>query len=160
MKHFQKILVPVDFAPHSQEAVQQAVDIAQHYGASITLVYVYEPADYALPEGYVLYTPEQIGLMTTEFEARLRAARRDVEALGISRVETRLLNGAAASEIVAFAEDEGIDLIVMGTHGRTGLKHMLMGSVAERVLRTAPCPVLTTKAPDKRQDKDTAHRAA
>lgn len=158
MKQFQKILVPIDFAPHSQEAVRQAVDIAQHYSATITLVYVYEPADYALPEGYVLYTAEQISLMTTEFEARLRAARQEVEALGISRVHTRLLNGAAAAEIVAFAEDEGMDLIVMGTHGRRGLKHMLMGSVAERVLRTAPCPVLTTKASEKQPG--TAHRAA
>lgn len=158
MKQFQKILVPVDFAPHSEEAVRQAVDIAQHYSAQITLVYVYEPADYALPEGYVLYTPEQISLMTTEFEARLRATRREVEALGVSRVDTRLLNGAAAAEIVAFAEEQAVDLIVMGTHGRTGLKHMLMGSVAERVLRTAPCPVLTTKSPDKKHGA--SHRAA
>jgi nucleotide-binding universal stress UspA family protein len=158
MKQFQKILVPIDFAPHSAEAVRQAVDIAQHYSASITLVYVYEPADYALPEGYVLYTPEQISLMSTEFEARLRAARREVEELGVRRVDTRLLTGSAAAEIVAFAEDDGADLIVMGTHGRTGLKHMLMGSVAERVLRTAPCPVLTTKAPEKNQGA--AHRAA
>jgi len=159
MKQFEKILVPVDFAPHSGEAVRQAVDIAQHYSASITLVYVYEPADYALPEGYVLYTPDQISLMTTEFEARLRATRRDVEALGVSRVDTKLLNGAASTEIVGFAEDQGIDLIVMGTHGRRGITHMLMGSVAERVLRTAPCPVLTVKAPGK-NEKGTAHRAA
>jgi nucleotide-binding universal stress UspA family protein len=57
-----------------------------------------------------------------------------------------LLHGAISSEIVRFAKDEGYDLIVMGTHGRTGLGHVMLGSVAEKVLRTAPCPVLTVRA--------------
>jgi glycine betaine transporter len=146
MKAYEKILVPVDFAPHSAEAVRRAVDLAQRYGAALTLIYVYEPLDYALPEGYALYTPEQVGRLMEEFRERLRAVVRDVEALGVGPVESHVLNGAAAVEIVHFAQEHDFDLIVMGTHGRTGLSHLLMGSVAERVLRTAHCPVLTVKA--------------
>lgn len=145
-QQFEKILVPVDFAEHSAEAVRRAADLAQHYSASLTLVYVYEPADYALPEGYVLYTPEQIGRMTQEFEQRLAATQREVQSVGVGRVTTKLLTGSAATEIVDFARDGGFDLIVMGTHGRKGLTHFLMGSVAERVVRLAPCPVMTVKA--------------
>ena len=147
MKAYEKILVPVDFTVHSSEAIRRAVDLAQHYSASLALIYVYEPLDYALPEGYALYTPEQVGRLMDEFKERLRAVVRDVEAMGVSRVESHVLNGSAAVEIVNFATEHGCDLVVMGTHGRTGLSHLLMGSVAERVLRTAPCPVLTVKAP-------------
>lgn len=154
MKSFEKILVPVDFAPHSGEAVRVACDVASRYSASITLAHVHEPVDYALPEGYVLYTPEQLSRITAELETRLRATQRDVESLGISRVDRRLLQGAAAVELVELARTEGFDLIVMGTHGRTGLKHVLMGSVAERVLRTAPCPVLTVKVAEAREKKE------
>ncbi len=148
MKPFEKILVPVDFAPHSAEALRLACDIAQRYSASICLVHVHEPVDYALPEGYVLYTPDQLSRLNAELENRLRASQREVEALGVSRVDARLLHGSAALEIADFSQHESIDLIVMGTHGRTGLKHVLMGSVAERVLRAAACPVLTVKARD------------
>jgi universal stress protein A len=148
MKPFEKILVPVDFALHSSEAVKRAVDLAQHYSATLTLVYVYEPLDYALPEGYALYTPEQITHLMEEFRGRLRTLVHDVEAMGVSRVDSKVLNGPAALEIVDFARSNAFDLIVMGTHGRKGLSHLLMGSVAERVLRTAHCPVLTVKAPE------------
>jgi nucleotide-binding universal stress UspA family protein len=156
MNAFEKILVPVDFTPHSADAVRMACDVALHYSASITLVHIHEPVDYALPEGYVLYTPDQLSRLTAEFETRLRGTQRDVEALGVSRVDTRLLQGSAAVEIAELAHSGNFDLIVMGTHGRTGLRHVLMGSVAERVLRTAPCPVLTVKA---RESSKAATRA-
>jgi nucleotide-binding universal stress UspA family protein len=149
MKPFQKILVPVDFALHSAEAMRRAVDLAQHYSASLTLVYVYEPLDYVLPEGYALYTPDQVGRLMEDFRERLRASVRDVEAMGFSHIDSQVLTGPASVEIVDFAQDKGFDLIVMGTHGRKGLSHFLMGSVAERVLRTAHCPVLTVKAPEE-----------
>jgi universal stress protein A len=148
MKPFEKMLVPVDFAAHSAEAVRTACDIALHYSASITLVHVHEPVDYALPEGYVLYTPEQMIRLNAEFESRLRSTLLDVEAMGVSKVSSKLLSGSAPLEIVEFAKSGKFDLIVMGTHGRTGIRHVLMGSVAERVLRTAPCAVLTVKARD------------
>lgn len=149
MKPFEKILVPIDFGLHSTEAMRRAVDVAEHYGASLTLVYVYEPLDYALPEGYALYTPQQVGQLLEDFKERLRAAAREVESMGATRVSHEVLTGPAASEIVEYARTHGMDLIVMGTHGRRGLSHLLMGSVAERVLRTAPCPVLTVKVSEQ-----------
>jgi nucleotide-binding universal stress UspA family protein len=78
---------------------------------------------------------------------RLEAARRDTEALGARRVTSRLEYGDPATGIVGIAADEGVDLIVMGTHGRTGVSRWLIGSVAEKVVRSAPCAVLTVKAP-------------
>lgn len=148
MNTFTKILVPVDFTPHSSEALRVACDLAQRYGAPMTLVYVYEPIDYALPEGYVLYTPDQLALLTDSFEKRLGEAREQAQLLGAPSVDTRVLQGPPAAEIVDFATEQGYDLIVLGTHGRTGLRHVVMGSVAERVLRTARCPVMAVKAPE------------
>jgi hypothetical protein len=86
MKPFEKILVPIDFGQHSTEAMRRAVDVAGHYGASLTLVYVYEPLDYALPEGYALYTPEQVGQLLDDFRERLRSAAREVQGMGVSSV--------------------------------------------------------------------------
>jgi universal stress protein A len=146
MKPFEKILIPVDFGLHSAEAMRRAVDVAAHYGASLTLVYVYEPLDYALPEGYALYAPEQVVQLLDDFRERLSAAAREVEGMGAQSVTHEVLTGPAAVEIAEYARAHAFDLIVMGTHGRQGLSHLLMGSVAERVLRTAPCPVLTVKA--------------
>ena len=160
MKEYEKILVPVDFTAHSAEAVQRAVDLAQHYSASLALIYVYEPLDYALPEGYAMYTPEQAGQLMEEFRERLNKMVNEVRALGISSVESHVLNGSAAIEICDFAKQHRFDLIVMGTHGRKGLSHLLMGSVAERVLRTAHCPVLTVKATEEEEAPASSHGRA
>jgi nucleotide-binding universal stress UspA family protein len=148
MKPFNKILVPVDFSVHAAKAIAAAADLSRRYEAPLTLVHVYEPIAYGLPEGYVLYTPTQLADMLTEFGKRLAAAKRDAEAAGALQVGTEQLQGWPAIEIVDYATQKGFDLIVMGTHGRKGIKHALMGSVAERVVRTAPCPVLTLKAPE------------
>jgi nucleotide-binding universal stress UspA family protein len=145
MKTFQKILVPVDFSPHSDEAIRAAADLSRRYDAAVTLVHVYEIVAYALPEGYVLQTPSQLADMLTEFQKLLASAKKQAESAGALRVETMQLQGVPASEIVDFATAKNVDLIVMGTHGRTGIKHALLGSVAERVLRRAPCPVLTLR---------------
>ena len=100
MKPFEKILVPIDFGLHSTEAMRRAVDVASHYGASLSLVYVYEPLDYALPEGYALYTPEQVGQLLDDFRERLSSAAREVEEMGAAGVKHEVLTGPAASEIV------------------------------------------------------------
>ena len=148
MKPFKKILVPVDFTPHSQEAIQAAADLARRYAASLTLLHVYEPVTYLLPEGYVLFTPEQLNTITTELQRRLDQAASDARSAGATDVSTRLLQGSPSGEIVASQRADGYDLIVMGTHGRTGIGHVLLGSVAEKVVRAAHCPVLTVRAPD------------
>lgn len=148
MKPFKRILVPVDFSPHADEAIRTAADLSKRYDGSVTLVHVYETVAYTLPEGYVLYTPQQLADILSEFKKLLESAKQKAEAAGAQRVETTQLQGPVANEITQFARDQNFDLIVMGTHGRSGLKHALLGSVAERVLRKAPCPVLTVRVPE------------
>jgi universal stress protein A len=146
MTPFKRILVPIDFSEHSSAAVRAATDLARRFEAELVLAHVYEPIAYALPEGYVLFTPTQLANLLTELQRLLANAKKDAEAAGVPRVETKQLQGAVAPEIINFAREGKFDLIVMGTHGRTGLKHAFLGSVAEKVLRQAPCPVLTLRA--------------
>lgn len=147
MTDFNKILVPIDYSTHSEEAVRTAIDLAKRFSAAITLVNVYEPIDRMVPEAYWVITPEQERRVLAAFEERLGKAEKQTRDLGASSVATQLLEGEPALRIVDYARANAFDLIVMGTHGRTGFKHLLLGSVAERVLRTAPCAVLVVKAP-------------
>ena len=146
IKPFRRILVPVDFSELSTLALQTAVALSRDYDASLTLVYVYEPMAAAVPEGYLLFTENQLNRMFEEFHRGLAQQKQVAEAAGALRIETCLLHGFAAGEILAFAEEGAFDLIVMGTHGLRGLAHAWLGSVAERVLRAARCPVLTVHA--------------
>ena len=146
MPALRKILVPIDFSAHSADATAWAADLARRYDASVTLVHVYQPVSMALPEGYVLMSANALADLLTELDAALAQARKDLEATERVTAETMLLQGVPFAEIVQFARDGHYDLIVMGTHGRTGFKHALLGSVAEKVVRKAPCPVLTIRA--------------
>jgi nucleotide-binding universal stress UspA family protein len=146
MMPFTKVLVAVDFSPHSDEATRVAADIALRYGAQLLLLHVYEPVAYALPEGYISYTPDQLEKLFAEFEKRLQGAKQIAETIGAVRVDTRQTEGAIANTVVELAGQEGFDLIVVGTHGRRGFERMIMGSVAEKILRQAPCPVLCVRA--------------
>jgi nucleotide-binding universal stress UspA family protein len=151
VKPFSKILVPVDFSPHSREATLHAVDLARRYNAPITLVHAYQPIVFAVPESYALYTPDQLANILTELDKQLTIAKLDAEQTGAAKVDARLLQGDPAAEIVQLAVDSGYDLIVMGTHGRTGASHLLMGSIAEKVVRRAPCPVLTVRVVESKK---------
>jgi universal stress protein A len=146
MTRFNKILVPIDYSPCSNEATRTAVDLAGRYSATITLVNVYEPIDRMMPEAYWVITPEQEQRVLAGFREQLDKAEKQVRDRGPVNVTTRLLEGEPAQRIVDYARENDCDLIVMGTHGRKGVKHLLLGSVAERVLRTAPCAVLVVKA--------------
>jgi nucleotide-binding universal stress UspA family protein len=152
MKPFSKILVPVDFSPHSREATLYAVDLARRYDAPITLAHAYQPIIFAVPESFVLYSPDQLANILTELDKQLTIAKREAEQAGAAKVDARLLQGDPASQIVQFAVDGGHDLIVMGTHGRTGASHLLMGSIAEKVVRRAPCPVLTVRVVEPKKN--------
>lgn len=147
MKPFSKILVPVDFSPYSRAATRYALDLARRYGAPITLVHAYQTVVYALPDSYVVYTPDQLANVLTTLQSQLNGAAAEARKDGSVEVDTRVLQGDVASEIVQCAAAEGYDLIVMGTHGRTGPSHLLLGSIAEKVVRRAPCPVLTVRSP-------------
>lgn len=145
---FKKILIPVDFSAHSSFAVKLGADLARRSAASVTVLHVFDPLPYALPADYQVFTPEQREQLQSEIRKSLAALRLRAETGGAARVETQTLEGSPVTEIVRLAAEGGFDLIVMGTHGRRGVKHALLGSVAERVVRSAPCPVLTARAPD------------
>lgn len=145
MRPFKKILVPVDFSAHSEEAIRVAADLSQRYDAAVTLLHVYEPVAYALPEGYVLYTPLQLESLLSELGKALEVSRKKAVESGARNVEARQIDGAPAHEIAEFARTGNFDLVVMGSHGRRGFNRLLMGSVAENVMRQVQCPVLSVK---------------
>ena len=133
------ILHPADFSERSQYALWLACALARDYGARLILVHVAAAPTVAYGEGVVPPNPEE-----------LRAAAKDqLDRLEVphAKVERRLEQGHAPTEILRVAQKANADLIIMGTHGRTGLGRLLMGSVAEQVVRQAPCPVLTVKTP-------------
>ena len=144
MRSVKKILVPTDFSPPAAGAVEQAVMFANIYGASLTLFHVY-----GLPppmvDGADAYGKDVEQALAEGAERSLTALRDELRRRfpDAPVTETKAVLGFAADEIVGEARRGDFDLIVMGTHGRTGFRHMLLGSVAERVVRTAPVPVLT-----------------
>ena len=146
MAAIRHILTTTDFSPASKPGVEMAVDLARTLGAKLTLVHVFDPAplapiatrgDVALDQ----YVSEQ------EVEKAIQGALADAEKEffgDLTDANTEMVEGHdAAIAIDGWAEDNGVDLIVMSTHGRTGLAHFFIGSVAEKVMRKAPCPVLT-----------------
>jgi nucleotide-binding universal stress UspA family protein len=139
------ILVPIDFSPHAQEAMAWAVDLARRYDATLVLAHVVQPVPWlAAPDG-MAFTPADIVASTRrELLDALEQTRRSVVAAGV-RAEAELLDGSPAHEIAVLARRIDASLIVMGTHGRTGLQHALLGSVAEKVVRHSSCPVLTVR---------------
>jgi len=146
MNTISKILVPIDFLPHSADSVRRALDIAQRYSAEVVLIHAYQPAEYPMSDGDVVYDERQLERVTEQVRARLDAVRREVDPIGRRRVSARVVQGMPARAIVEAASSEPFDLIVMGTHGRTGVARVFSGSIAEHVMRHAPCPVLTVKS--------------
>jgi universal stress protein A len=140
-----KILVPVDFSDHSQRALDEAIAFAKAFDAQLHLLHCYQVHTAAMAP-YGIVVPE-----TFEHDIRMAGLQRLAEwrekatAQGV-RVQEHITAHFPAEEIAAAADRLGIDLIVMGTRGLTGLKHVLLGSVAERTIRLARCPVLTVKA--------------
>ena len=145
MKPFQKILVPVDFSACSAEAVRVAAELSRRFEASLTLVHVYDPLVYALPDGFMFMPQPAIDQLLEAFKEQLAQTKLQALEAGATRVETQVLQGFVAGAIIDRATAGAFDLIVIGTHGRTGVPHVLIGSTAERVVRLAPCPVLTVK---------------
>ncbi|MFN4260261.1 MAG: universal stress protein [Gemmataceae bacterium] len=132
MIHVRKILYPTDFSSYSNQAYFHAIALAEKYGASLTILYVYTPSA----------DPDELG--PAHWRSQLEQIRPMDQRISAQHV---FLQGDPASEIVRYTTDTAMDLIVMGTHGRTGLERLLLGSVAERVMREAPCSVLVVKLP-------------
>ena len=141
------ILVPTDFSADAQQALSTAKELAKRFDAKLVLLHAYHvvvpvaapmAGAYTLPDGF-------FEALRAQAVAQVESAARQVESEGIEATGIAVSEPASVS-IAAHAERLPADLIVMGTRGLTGLKHVALGSVAERVVRTAPCPVLTVKA--------------
>lgn len=150
MSQFQKILVPFDFSAQSKHALRFAADLARRYEASITVVHVVDAHYFSVPESYLLYSSTQLPRWLAELEKQLEPIRHELLASNVMSVKTQVVHGAPYAEIARLAREDKYDLIVMGTHGRAGMAHALLGSVAERVVRTADCPVLTIRHPEQK----------
>jgi nucleotide-binding universal stress UspA family protein len=153
MPAFKKILVPVDFSKYSQRALEIACELAKSFETPITLMHAYVIPTYPLPEGYVLASAETVAELMDKTQKAMNEVKATALKLGAPKVDVILSEGVAFAEIVRAAREKGFDLIVMGTHGRTGLKHALLGSVAEKVVRKAPCAVLTVRDSEHRFEK-------
>lgn len=146
MTAFKTLLVAVDFSDVSAAALRTAVDLAQRLGAPLKVVHVVQPQPVPLPlEGSAIYMDEVQTWQVEEAEKSLQKFIAEHCPPGAVSV-TRVRSGVAATEISQAAVDNDAGMIVLGTHGRTGLKHLLMGSIAESVLRVAPVPVLCVRA--------------
>lgn len=146
MLTIKKILAPIDFTETSAHALDYAVDLAVAVGAAVSVVHVYQPLVYSFPDAVLVAPPETAAKISDKAQQMLDEAvkSRQKRCPAISSI---LLNGAAWEEIVRWAKEQNADLIVMGTHGRRGLPRAILGSVAERVIRTSSVPVLTVHGP-------------
>ena len=146
MLPIKRILCPTDFSEPSLEAVKAACELAAHFDSEICLVYVVPTIP--LPTSDPAYDFELPGyekILHDDAVSKLRNLREGIAPPGLAAT-TIVGHGQAADEIVIIAEREKVDLIVIATHGSTGLRHFVFGSVAEKVVRLAPCAVLTLKA--------------
>ena len=140
LKH---LLVPVDFGAPSEQALEVAMDLARRFGSRITLVHVYEVPSYVYG-GLTFATADLLGPIEEAAREHLDKTLREVQAQ-VPGASAILRHGNPALEILAVVGEQHPDLVVMGTHGRKGVSHALLGSVAEKVVRLSKAPVLTTR---------------
>jgi nucleotide-binding universal stress UspA family protein len=140
----QHILVPVDFSEHADQALHYALELAGKLGARLTLVHVIQ-APVAVARGMAVSLDPYFQEVELEASATMNDYAQRAHAAGIA-CDIVILQGVPFQEIIDLASARQVDLIVMGTQGRTGLQRFVVGSVAERVVRLAPCPVLVTRS--------------
>jgi nucleotide-binding universal stress UspA family protein len=147
---FKNIVFCTDFSTHADEAFKVAKDLAWHYGATLHIVHVMVNFSVSPPlhSTYmpIEYDPKFVEQVTEAAKEAIQ--NRYIEALKEKQpYEVQLLSGYSSTEILRLANENDCDLIVMGSHGLTGLAHVLFGSTADRVVRKAPCSVLTVRSP-------------
>jgi nucleotide-binding universal stress UspA family protein len=140
----QHILVPTDFSDYANCALDYAMALAKALPARLTFLHVIQLTPMTMGDMYGYSLEAYLEAMESEAQKHMQALLNRVHQAGLQG-ETAIVQGVPFQTIVDMAESRDVDLIVMGTHGRTGLTHALMGSVAERVVRMAPCPVLVTR---------------
>jgi len=149
MQFIKNILVPIDFSDYSKNALKYAVQFAKQFDAKIFLIYVVEPIIYPAD-----FSMGQVALPSMDIDLHSRA---EVELKNLAKIftdsvvqiKTIIKTGKPFVEINDYAAEKNIDLIIIATHGHTGVEHILFGSTAEKVVRKAPCPVLTLREPIK-----------
>jgi nucleotide-binding universal stress UspA family protein len=140
----QRILVPVDFSENARAVLEWAAHLAEEHASRVVLLHVYHlPVEFQQLEGAYL-PPDFWSNVKNEAEQQIGRYAEELRGRGIE-VEALVREGYPATVIIEEAESQRADLVVIGTHGHTGLKHLLLGSIAERVVQKAPCPVLTVK---------------
>ncbi|QDT96745.1 universal stress protein [Gimesia aquarii] len=150
MINMKKILIPTDFSEFGEQALVYGCEFAKQFGAELHLLNVVQDAVAMFPE------PNMMGTSMNDLVADMQhLAQKQLEEMpdfpGMEEIKVvrEVRVGPAFLEIIRYANKAEIDLIVIGTHGRTGIKHMLLGSVAEKVVRKSPCPVLTVSHPER-----------
>jgi len=158
MNEIKKILLPIDFSEGSKELLNFATYFAEKFGATIFIVSVVE-----FPYTYSYYEFDPLDTVATLKGDVMDYAHKQMDTfLEVNRdqltvpVESTLLTGRVAEELIHYAENERVDMIIIGTHGYKGLDRMIFGSVAEKVIKLAPCPTLTVNT--YRQEKEGGHR--
>lgn len=154
MNAFQHILVPTDFGDASDRALELALDLASKFESKVTLLH----ATWLPPYYYSAYA-EGLGWPTNELEGQANKALDAAVTKAKARypqVEGTLMAGEPWERILGASKERGADLIVMGTHGRRGLSHVFLGSVAEKIVRLSPIPVMTVCTEAERQAKEKA----
>ena len=146
MKPVQRILVPTDFSDCSAAAADLAAQLARQLGAAVEVVTVVDTSPLLEAYGDVAYREERIADIRGQAGRKLDAFT-EAHCAGIESVRSQVRDGNTLDEILEAARETGSELIVMGTHGRTGLAHLLIGSIAEKVVRHSPLPVLTVRGP-------------
>ena len=142
---FSRILVPVDFSEFTDDIISYATEIAQKFGSAIHLVHVIPNMGYFAPYESYLAAENMVTVQKgVEIEVRQNLEEVAARISGIP-VTRAVLTGVSFVEIVQYVKSENIDLVIMATHGRGGLEHIIIGSVAEKVVRRSPCPVLTIR---------------
>ena len=143
-----KVLFPTDFSEHSEHALSYALSFAKEYGAKLYVLHVIEDVQY-LANAYMFDVPVMPSFADIE-QSRLKEMQEFIERVITDpaiEIEKAIKRGRPFIEIIRTAREEDVDLIVIATHGRSGLEHVFFGSVAEKVVRKAPCPVLSIRMP-------------
>lgn len=142
---YEHVLIPVDGSKGSRGAVERGLDIAKTYGATVHALYAVEPI-YLMDAN----VDQVVSALESEGEAATEDVAKQAEAAGVE-VETHVEQGEPYRAILDYADDHDVDLIVMGTHGRTGLNKLLLGSVTEKVVRSSNVPVMTVRLGDEEE---------
>jgi len=150
----ENILFPTDFSAGSAHALPYAVDLARHYNAKLYIVHVVYDMTQATGMHIPHISTDEVYKEMSDWSLKEITNCCIEETRGLDNVEKKVLNGIPWEEILNFAEEAKIDIIVMGTYGRLGIERFIFGNTAERVVRRAPCPVMTVRIPTHREKKD------